>query len=192
MKAQAVGLGHQVRRWVLGLVASCIVGLVAAQTPAAEGMSPPPSITTYPPTPTSTVLPARTWVSVGVGSQHFQNASQYNQKNLGLGLEIPFQAEWLPVADARAVLGFFRNSERARSIYAGAFLFPFAKPQDAIKFGALVGLINGYERANNGGFFPLLVPTLAYEQSGFGANLFLVPPVAGIPATFALQVKMGF
>ena len=126
-----------------------------------------------------------------MGSQHLQNASQYNQQNFGLGVEIPFQADWLPVADARYALGFFRNSERARSIYAGAFLFPFGKPQDTLKFGALVGVINGYERANHGGFFPLVVPTLAFELDGLGANLFLVPPVAGIPATLALQVKMG-
>jgi hypothetical protein len=188
MKEWEFGLARQLRRMGVGLLSGCAMGIVSAQTSVPDTAPIPPiSVASFTSDSSSPM-----WVSVGVGSQHLQNASQYNQQNFGLGVEIPFQADWLPVVDTRYALGFFRNSERARSIYAGAFLFPFAKPQDPIKLGALVGVINGYERANHGGFFPLVVPTLAFEQNGFGANLFLVPPVAGIPATLALQVKMGY
>lgn len=129
------------------------------------------------------------WISLGVGSQHLSNASQYNQSNPGLGLEWPVQVKGWP--DTRGAIGFFKNSENARSVYVGGLVFPWHYREGQVKLGALVGVIDGYKRANNGGFFPLLVPTVAFESGRWGANVFLVPPVAGIPATLALQLKMG-
>jgi hypothetical protein len=167
----------------LALVFGWATGSALAQS------DPVPVANTKISTDTST---AKRWVSIGIGSHHLSNASQYNQNNPGLGIEIPFTNPWMPSIDSRYALGFFRNSERATSTYGGAFFFPWAHDASHIKAGALVGIINGYERANNSGFFPLVVPTLAYEGKGFGANLFLIPPVAGIPATLALQVKVGF
>lgn len=169
-------------RHVLALLAWSVLCSGASQAQAQSAKASASDATTAP----------RYWISVGVGSQHLKDASQYNQNNPGLGIEVPFQAEALGAMDTRYALGFFRNSERARSIYIGAFVFPWASSDSHWKFGALAGVINGYHRANNGGFFPLLVPTLAYEHQNLGANVFLVPPVAGIPATLALQLKWGF
>jgi hypothetical protein len=171
-------------------LAASLALVIAFATGSALAQSVPTEVTSK--TAATDAPTAKRWVSIGVGSQHLSNASQYNQNNPGLGIEIPFTNPWMPSIDSRYVLGFFRNSERATSTYGGAFFFPWAHEASHIKAGALVGIINGYERANNGGFFPLVVPTLAYEGKVFGANLFLIPPVAGIPATLALQVKVGF
>lgn len=135
-------------------------------------------------------LPTRPWVSLSGVSYHLERASEFNQNNPGMGVEWPIQAPWS--YDTRLALGGFKNSESARSLYAGAFIFPFSSASGQFKAGALLGMIDGYKGANNGGFFPLAVPTIAYEADHFGANLFLIPPVSTIPPTLALQFKFRF
>lgn len=135
-------------------------------------------------------LPTRPWVSLSGVSYHLERASEFNQNNPGMGVEWPIQAPWS--YDTRLALGGFKNSESARSLYAGAFIFPFSSASGQFKAGALLGMIDGYKGANNGGFFPLAVPTIAYEADHFGANLFLIPPVSTIPPTLALQLKFRF
>lgn len=135
-------------------------------------------------------LPTRPWVSLSGVSYHLERASEFNQNNPGMGVEWPIQAPWS--YDTRLALGGFKNSESARSLYAGAFIFPFSSASGQFKAGALLGMIDGYKGANNGGFFPLAVPTIAYEADHFGANLFLIPPVSTIPPTLALQLKLRF
>ena len=172
------------RGWRSGLRGVLLACVTALTLPAWAQNADPVVINAKP--------PERRWLSVGVGSQHLSNASQYNQSNPGLGIEWPMRTAWLPEIDTRLAVGFFNNSESARSIYAGGFVFPWHYREGQIKLGALVGVIDGYKRANNGGFFPLLVPTVAFESQRWGANVFLVPPVAGIPSTLALQVKVAF
>ena len=135
-------------------------------------------------------LPTRPWLSLSGVSYHLERASEFNQNNPGMGVEWPIQAPWS--YDTRLALGGFKNSESARSLYAGAFIFPFSSASGQFKAGALLGMIDGYKGANNGGFFPLAVPTIAYEADHFGANLFLIPPVSTIPPTLALQLKLRF
>lgn len=135
-------------------------------------------------------LPTRPWLSLSGVSYHLERASEFNQNNPGMGVEWPIQAPWS--YDTRLALGGFKNSESARSLYAGAFIFPFSSASGQFKAGALLGMIDGYKGANNGGFFPLAVPTIAYEADHFGANLFLIPPVSTIPPTLALQLKFRF
>lgn len=135
-------------------------------------------------------LPTRPWLSLSGVSYHLERASEFNQNNPGVGVEWPVQAPWS--YDTRLALGGFKNSESARSLYAGAFIFPFSSASGQFKAGALLGMIDGYKGANNGGFFPLAVPTIAYEADHFGANLFLIPPVSTIPPTLALQLKFRF
>lgn len=137
-----------------------------------------------------TALPTRPWVSLSGVSYHLERASEFNQNNPGMGVEWPIQAPWS--YDTRLALGGFKNSESARSLYAGAFIFPFSSASGQFKAGALLGMIDGYKGANNGGFFPLAVPTIAYEADHIGANLFLIPPVSTIPPTLALQLKFRF
>ena len=138
----------------------------------------------------TSALPTRPWVSISGVSYHLERASEFNQNNPGMGVEWPIQAPWS--YDTRLALGGFKNSESARSLYAGAFIFPFSGASGQFKAGALLGMIDGYKGANNGGFFPLAVPTIAYEAEHFGANLFLIPPVSTIPPTLALQFKLRF
>lgn len=132
----------------------------------------------------------RPWISLGGVSYHLQRANEFNQTNPGIGVEWPVQAPW--TYETRIAFGGFKNSESARSLYAGAFIFPFSSASGQFKAGALLGMIDGYKGANAGGFFPLAVPTIAYETGHIGANLFLIPPVSTIPPTLAVQLKFRF
>jgi hypothetical protein len=159
------------------IIAMALIGLANGQLLAQEVNS-------------SSDQTARPWISVSGASYHLERASQFNQNNPGVGIEWPIQAPWS--YDTRLAVGGFKNSESARSLYAGAFIFPFSSASGQFKAGALLGMIDGYKGANSGGFFPLAVPTIAYEAEHFGANLFLIPPVSTIPPTLALQFKLRF
>lgn len=135
------------------------------------------------------------WLSRTVGSLHTRHASQFNQHNPGLGFEIPFKTTL--VSDARWVAGRFKNSDRTHSNYLGAQLMPWAlNPSGSWRAGATVGAIDGYLRVRAGAAFPLVMPVVRYETTagavGVGFNLFVIPPIAGIPLTFALQLKVGY
>ncbi len=132
----------------------------------------------------------RPWISLGGVSYHLQRANEFNQTNLGIGVEWPVQAPW--TYETRIAFGGFKNSENQRSLYAGAFIFPLSSASGQFKAGALLGMIDGYKGANTGGFFPLAVPTISYETGHIGANLFLIPPVSTIPPTLAVQLKFRF
>ncbi len=137
----------------------------------------------------------RLWLTYTVGSLHTQNASQFNQKNPGFGLEIPFKT---PLAShTHWVAGRIKNSDNEQSNYLGVQATPWSlSANSGVRAGAVLGLIDGYTRVRNGKAFPLLMPVLAFETQAsglhLGANVFVIPPVAGIPLTFALQLKAGF
>ncbi len=136
--------------------------------------------------------PPDPWLTISQGSYHFKDREQYNQDNPGFGFEWGFKNEW--VHDTRWVGGRFYNSDRRYSNYAGVIATPYRALEGSlhIKFGALVGVINGYPRAYNGGYFPLLAPVVTLQHGAVGANVFIIPPFKGIPATAALQLKVGF
>lgn len=148
----------------------------------------------------SIVLPVRTaqadtpayWLTISQGSYHFKNREQYNQDNRGFGFEAQFKNDW--VHNTRWVGGRFYNSDRQYSNYAGVLAAPYTLLDGGIKIqaGALLGAINGYPRAYGGGYFPLLAPVLALQHGAVGTNIFIIPPFKGIPATAALQLKVGF
>jgi hypothetical protein len=132
------------------------------------------------------------WFTISQGSYHFKNQAQYNQDNHGFGVEWAFKNEW--VHDTRWAGGRFYNSDRRYSNYLGVVATPFRLLDGTfnVQAGALVGTINGYPRAYKGGYFPLAAPMLAMQYGAVGANLFIIPPFKGIPATAALQIKVGF
>jgi hypothetical protein len=132
------------------------------------------------------------WLTISQGSYHFKNREQYNQDNHGFGFEWSFKNDWMH--DTRWVGGRFYNSDRRYSNYAGVIATPYRALEGGlqIQFGALLGVINGYPRAYKGGYFPLLAPVVTVQHGAVGTNVFIIPPFKGIPATAALQLKVGF
>jgi hypothetical protein len=132
------------------------------------------------------------WLTISQGSYHFKNQAQYNQTNPGFGLEWTFKNQW--VHDTRVAAGRFYNSDRYYSNYLGVVATPFRVLDGAfnVQAGALLGTINGYPRAYDGGYFPLIAPVITMQYGAAGANIFIIPPFKGIPTTAALQLKVGF
>jgi hypothetical protein len=132
------------------------------------------------------------WFTISQGSYHFKNQDQYNQNNHGFGFEWSFKNPW--VHDTRVAAGRFYNSDRYYSNYVGMVATPYRVIDGTfnVQVGAMLGAINGYPRAYNGGYFPLIAPMIALQYGAAGANIFIIPPFKGIPATAALQLKVGF
>jgi hypothetical protein len=71
--------------------------------------------------------------------------------------------------------GFFHNSDRETSRYVGVYAMPFKF--GAFKVGAAVGAFDGYPKMRAGGWFPAVIPTVAYEGPQFGLNVSVIPTV---------------
>jgi hypothetical protein len=132
------------------------------------------------------------WLTISQSSYHFKNPEQYNQDNHGFGFETTLKNNW--VHDTRLTLGRFYNSDRRYSNYLGLVATPYHLLDGSLnaQAGAMVGMINGYPRANNGGYFVMIAPMISVQYGAAGANFFIIPPFKGIPATIALQLKAGF
>lgn len=107
------------------------------------------------------------WVNPGWYSLHFDRDKDLEDANPGLGIEYRHSTVGALTA------GFFRNSDRQRSRYVGGYWQPLAF--GALRLGAAYGLIDGYPRMRDGGWFPTLVPTVSAESGRLGASLMVVP-----------------
>ncbi len=125
------------------------------------------------------------WRNSGGKSQHFENASRFNQDNAGYGIE--FQAD----STRYLVLGEYRNSVHKHTRYIGGAWMPVQ--YGAFKFGAIAGLADGYPKMRNGGMFPIVLPVLSVESKNVGANFVVMPSVAGkVSGCVALQIKFRY
>ena len=141
---------------------------------------------------TATVLPAaqaldlaRTWVNPGFYSFHVERDKNLNNVNTGLGIEVPLSNTYAFTA------GVFENSNRATSHYVGLYVMPFEI--GPFKAGAVVGGFNGYPNANQGGWFPALIPVIALEGQQLGMNVSFVPTVQDqLHGAISFQLKYRF
>ena len=129
----------------------------------------------------------KVWVSPGFISYHFDRNADLNETNQGIGLEYTISPSQSIVA------GSFKNSERSQSTYIGSSYQPWHFGN--FKFGAVVGVINGYS-GTVGGFTPMVAPVISYEHSKMGANVLLIPNIpinnAKIHGAVAFQFKFAF
>jgi hypothetical protein len=141
---------------------------------------------------TATVLPAaqaldlaRTWINPGFYSFHVERDKNLNNVNTGLGIEVPLSNTYAFTA------GVFENSNRATSHYVGLYVMPFEI--GPFKAGAVVGGFNGYPNANQGGWFPALIPVIALEGQQLGMNVSFVPTVQDqLHGAISFQLKYRF
>lgn len=122
------------------------------------------------------------WLNPGMVSYHFDKDNGYNNQNFGFGGEYVFSS----VASVTA--GGFKNSDRTHSNYLGVYYHPLAI--GPFKAGFVAGGLNGYSSANNGGWFPALIPTISVESHWVGANLLIIPSVGDkVHGVISLQLK---
>jgi hypothetical protein len=116
-------------------------------------------------------------------SYHFAKNHGYNNNNIGIGGEYIFSTV------ASVTVGGFKNSDNSHSNYAGIYYHPISV--GFMKLGFVVGTMNGYSTANDGNYFPALIPTISAESEWIGANLFLIPSVGDkVHSAISLQLKL--
>jgi hypothetical protein len=123
------------------------------------------------------------WLNPGFYSYHFDTDRELNNNNLGLGAEYRYST----VCSVTA--GRFHNSDRQISSYAAWYWQPLEL--GGVRLGILLGAIDGYPRANNGGWFPMALPVVSYEYKRIGISLTAVPTVQDtVYGSLTLQFKL--
>lgn len=124
-----------------------------------------------------------TWLNAGFLSYHFQKDRNLDDNNPGLGAEYRYST----VNSITA--GRFHNSDRQMSSYAAWVWQPLEL--GSVRFGALMGGIDGYPKANNGGWIPLVLPVASFEYHKVGFNLTLIPTYKDmLHGSLSLQLKL--
>ena len=123
------------------------------------------------------------WVNPGFYSYHFKKDANLNNNNLGLGGEYRYSTT------SSVEVGGFHNSNWKISHYIGWNWQPVEL--GAVRFGGVVGLINGYPNAFHGGWFPAVLPQASFEHKNIGANIIFTPGYQDrLYAAFSFQLKI--
>lgn len=123
------------------------------------------------------------WLNPGFYSYHFDRDKDLNGNNFGLGAEYRYSTV------SSLTLGFFDNSNRKTSHYAGWYWQPLAL--GPVRLGAVFGAINGYPDMLNGGWFAAAIPAASFEYGRVGANLLFVPSYQNrLYGALSLQLKL--
>ena len=132
----------------------------------------------------STTQLNKLWINVGAHSEHFGKKAgtrDFNDNNLGLGIEYRTSTTYA------YTLGYYNNSLDHPTHYAGVFYQPLQWCY--ARFGAVVGLMDGYPEMNNGNYFLAAIPAVSVEYKRIGMNLLFIPPMPQIVSAVAIQIK---
>ncbi len=121
------------------------------------------------------------WVNVGGISTHFNRDRNYNENNVGAGVEIQLQP------DLAWIAGAFSNSVHRTTAYTGVNWQPYTLGE--WKLGAAIGVMNGYPGTANGGVFFAALPIATLEGKQFGINVGFIPSVGTLDGALAVQFK---
>jgi hypothetical protein len=122
------------------------------------------------------------WLNPGFYSYHFQKDKGLNNSNFGLGGEYRYSTV------SSVTLGIFDNSDRQTSHYVGWYWQPLES--GPIRFGAVVGAIDGYPKMLDGGWFIAVIPVASIQYKYLGANLMFVPSYKDrLYGAISLQLK---
>lgn len=123
------------------------------------------------------------WLNPGFYSYHFERDKGLDDNNIGLGAEYRFSTV------NTITTGRFHNSDLRISNYAAWCWQPLEL--GSLRFGLLLGAIDGYPQANDGGWFPLVLPVASFEYNKFGFNLTAVPTYKDrLHGSLSLQLKL--
>ena len=113
--------------------------------------------------------PKAVWLNAGFYTSHFDHDKGLRNANPGLGIE------WALNDTYALTAGGFKNSDNQHSNYLGLYVMPWRL--GSFKLGAVVGTFDGYPRANQGGWFPALIPIVSMEGKRWGLNTAIIPTV---------------
>jgi hypothetical protein len=123
------------------------------------------------------------WLNPGFYSYHFQREKGLNNNNIGVGGDYRFSTV------SAVTLGLFYNSDRKTSHYAGWYWQPVGV--GPVRFGAVIGAMDGYPKMVDGGWFFAAIPTASIEYKNVGANLMFVPSYQDrLYGALSLQLKL--
>lgn len=123
------------------------------------------------------------WLNPGFYSYHFQKNKGLNSSNFGLGGEYHYSTV------SSVTLGVFNNSNRQTSHYAGWYWQPVGL--GPVRFGAVVGAMDGYPTMKDGGWFLATIPAVSVEYKNIGANLLITPSYKDkLHGALSLQLKV--
>ena len=126
------------------------------------------------------------WLNPGFYSYHFKKDVNLNNNNLGLGLEYRYSTT------SSITAGGFHNSDWKTSKYFGWAWQPLALGQ--VRFGGVIGGIDGYPKAFHGGWFPAILPEASFEHNRLGANIIFTPGYKDrlySALSFQLKIKLN-
>lgn len=113
--------------------------------------------------------PKAVWLNAGFYTSHFDQDKGLRNANPGLG------TEWALNDTFAFTAGGFKNSDHQHSNYLGVYVMPWH--WHMLKVGAVVGVFDGYPKANQGGWFPALIPVISLEGKRWGLNTAIIPTV---------------
>ena len=126
--------------------------------------------------------PKAVWLNAGFYTSHFDQDKGLRNANPGLGIE------WALNDTYALTAGGFKNSDHQHSNYLGMYVMPWK--WHMFKLGAVVGIFDGYPRANQGGWFPSLIPMVSLEGKRWGLNTAIIPTVQdSLYGGISFQVK---
>jgi tetrahydromethanopterin S-methyltransferase subunit B len=117
------------------------------------------------------IASAQDYLVTTVTSFHFDRNKDYNEKNLGLGIERRFSETW------SASTGYFRNSFNRDTVYVFAGYTPIEVY--GWRVGMVGGAVSGYDRR----ITPWLTGLIMRDFGRVGVN------IVAAPAGLALQLK---
>jgi len=121
------------------------------------------------------------WINVGGFSSHINPGKNYNETNVGLGVEYRASPEVSYMA------GSYYNSVRNTTTYAAVNWQPLSL--GAWKLGVAAGVMDGYPGIVRGGTFFAALPLMTYEGTRFGVNLGIIPSMANVNGAVIAQFK---
>ena len=123
------------------------------------------------------------YVSPGGISYHADRRAGYNESNHGV------QATWKRDETWALAAGSYANSLHARSYFAAVRATPVSA--GFLRFGALAGLVTGYD-ANGGRAIPVFLPAMVAEAGPVEVTMLAWPSVygsgAGLAVNFSFKV----
>ena len=131
--------------------------------------------------------PRQVWLNPGFFSWHFDRSENFREDNWGVGAEVVL------APDHAVMAGTFINSDRERSRYAAYQWRPLHWQTYGINVsaGIALGVFDGYQKMNNGGWFIGLLPLLAVEGKRVGANFSIVPTIKDrVQGAVVVQIKL--
>jgi hypothetical protein len=133
------------------------------------------------------------WFNVGALSYHPNRDKQYNERNVGFGMEYQFNARHALAA------GRYKNSYYETSNFAYYAWTPLEFTNanlgilrvPSVRIGVLAGAVDGYRR-NSGRLAPVALPIAMLEWRHVGVNLTAIPHVGNVDGGIAAELKVRF